>query len=242
MARAAVVIGVGAAAGLGAALARRFARDGLHVFLAGRTQARLESVAEGIEAAGGRATPVVTDTTLTSEVVSLFDAVESAAGSPELVVYNAGNNRFRPLLEMDDEFFEGLWRLCCFGGFVAGREAARRMIPHGGGTLIFTGATASVRARPPFTAFASAKAALRAVAHGMAREFGPQGLHVGHVIIDGMIDGEQLNSRFPQFKEQKGEDGMLRIDAIADAYWGLHQQQRSAWTLELDLRPFKEPF
>ena len=242
MARAAVVIGVGAAAGLGAALARRFARGGLHVFLAGRTQARLESVAEGIEAEGGRATPVVTDTTLTSEVMSLFDAVESAAGSPELVVYNAGNNRFRPLLEMDDEFFEGLWRLCCFGGFVAGREAARRMIPHGGGTLIFTGATASVRARPPFTAFASAKAALRALAHGMAREFGPQGLHVGHAIIDGMIDGEQLNSRFPQFKEQKGEDGMLRIDAIADAYWGLHQQQRSAWTLELDLRPFKEPF
>ena len=242
MARAAVVIGVGAAAGLGAALARRVARGGLHVFLAGRTRARLESVAEGIEAEGGRATPVVTDTTLTSEVVSLFDAVESAAGSPELVVYNAGNNRFRPLLEMDDEFFEDLWRLCCFGGFVAGREAARRMIPHGGGTLIFTGATASVRARPPFTAFASAKAALRALAHGMAREFGPQGLHVGHVIIDGMIDGEQLNSRFPQFKEQKGEDGMLRIDAIADAYWGLHQQQRSAWTLELDLRPFKEPF
>jgi NAD(P)-dependent dehydrogenase (short-subunit alcohol dehydrogenase family) len=242
VARAAVVIGVGAVAGLGAALAGRFARAGLHVFLAGRTQARLESVAKEIEAEGGRATPVVTDTTLTPEVVSLFDAVESAAGPPELVVYNAGNNRFRPLLEMDDEFFEGLWRLCCFGGFVAGREAARRMIPHGGGTLIFTGATASVRARPPFTAFASAKAALRALAHGMAREFGPQGLHVGHVIIDGMIDGEQLNSRFPQFKEQKGEDGMLRIDAIADAYWALHQQQRSAWTLELDLRPFKEPF
>ncbi len=242
MAGAAVVIGVGAAAGLGAALARRFAQGGLHVFLACRTRARLESVAEGIEAEGGRATPVVTDTTQTSEVVSLFDAVESAAGSPELVVYNAGNNRFRPLLEMDDDFFEGLWRLCCFGGFVAGREAARHMIPNGGGTLIFTGATASVRARPPFTAFASAKAALRAVAHGMAREFGPQGLHVGHVIIDGMIDGEQLNSRFPQFKEQKGEDGMLRIDAIADAYWWLHQQQRSAWTLELDLRPFKESF
>jgi NAD(P)-dependent dehydrogenase (short-subunit alcohol dehydrogenase family) len=242
VARAAVVIGVGAVAGLGAALAGRIARAGLHVFLAGRTQARLESVAKEIEAEGGRATPIVTDTTLTSEVVSLFDAVESAAGPPELVVYNAGNNRFRPLLEMDDEFFEDLWRLCCFGGFVAGREAARRMIPHGGGTLIFTGATASVRARPPFTAFASAKAALRALAHGMAREFGPQGLHVGHVIIDGMIDGEQLNSRFPQFKEQKGEDGMLRIDAIADAYWALHQQQRSAWTLELDLRPFKEPF
>jgi NAD(P)-dependent dehydrogenase (short-subunit alcohol dehydrogenase family) len=115
------------------------------------------------------------------------------------------------------------------------------MLP-AGGTLIFTGATASIRARPPFTAFASAKAALRALAHGMAREFGPQGLHVGHVIIDGGIDGAQLNRRFPQFKESRGEDGMLGIEAIADAYWHLHTQHRSAWTLELDLRPFKESF
>ena len=242
MARAAVVIGVGAAAGLGAALARRFARGGLHVFLAGRTEARLESVAEGIEAEGGRATPVVTDTTLTPEVVSLFDAVESAAGSPELVVYNAGNNRFRPLLEMDGEFFEDLWRTCAFGAFLTGREAARRMPPAGGGTLIFTGATASLRARPPFTAFACAKAAERALAHGMAREFGPLGLHVAHVIVDGVIDGDQVNQRFPQFRQSKGEHGMLEIDAIADAFWALHVQHRTAWTLELDLRPFKEPF
>jgi NAD(P)-dependent dehydrogenase (short-subunit alcohol dehydrogenase family) len=143
---------------------------------------------------------------------------------------------------MDDAFFEDLWRLCCFGGFLFGREAARRMLPAGGGSLLFTGATASLRARPPFTAFASAKAALRAVAHGMAREFGPQGLHVGHVIIDGMIDGEQLNQRFPELRARMGDDGMLAVDAIADAYWALHTQQRSAWTLELDLRPYKEKF
>ncbi len=242
MARAAVVIGVGAAAGLGAALARRFGRAGLHVFLAGRTRARLESVAEGIEAEGGRATPVVTDTTQTSEVVSLFDAVESAAGSPELVVYNAGNNRFSPLLEMTEDFFEGVWRVCAFGGFLVGREAARRMVPAGGGTLSFTGATASIRARPPFTAFAAAKAAERALAQGMAREFGPQGLHVGHVIIDGGINGDQLNERFPQLKEARGEDGMLGIDAIADAYWALHVQHKTAWTHEIDLRPYKEKF
>jgi NAD(P)-dependent dehydrogenase (short-subunit alcohol dehydrogenase family) len=147
----------------------------------------------------------------------------------------------RPLLEMDDAFFEEVWRLCCFGGFLTGREAARRMLPQGG-TLLFTGATASLRARPPFTAFASAKAALRAVAHGMAREFGPQGLHVGHVIIDGMIDGDQLNQRFPELKARMGDDGMLGVDAIADAYWALHVQPRSAWTLELDLRPYKESF
>jgi NAD(P)-dependent dehydrogenase (short-subunit alcohol dehydrogenase family) len=242
MGRSAMVVGVGAQAGLGAALARRFAREGLHVVVAGRTAARLESVAEAIREQGGRATPVVTDATSTPEVARLFDAAEATAGPPELVVYNAGNNRFRPLLEMDDAFFEDIWRLCCFGGFVVGREAARRMLPGGGGSVLFTGATASLRARPPFTAFASAKAALRALAHGMAREFGPRGLHVAHIVIDGMIDGDQLNRRFPQLKAEKGEDGMLQVDAIADAYWGLHVQQRSAWTLELDLRPFKEPF
>jgi NAD(P)-dependent dehydrogenase (short-subunit alcohol dehydrogenase family) len=238
MAGTAIVLGVGESQGLGAALGRRFAREGLHVTLGGRTQSRLEAVAREIESAGGAATPVVTDATLAQDVVRLFDA---AGPEPELVVYNAGNNRFRPLLEMDDAFFEDLWRLCCFGGFLTGREAARRMLP-AGGTLIFTGATASIRARPPFTAFASAKAGLRALAHGMAREFGPQGLHVGHVIIDGGIDGAQLNQRFPQFKESRGEDGMLGIEAIADAYWHLHTQHRSAWTLELDLRPFKETF
>ncbi|MEE8474825.1 MAG: SDR family NAD(P)-dependent oxidoreductase [Myxococcota bacterium] len=242
MGRVAIVIGVGARAGLGAALCRRFSEEGLHVFLAGRTQVRVEAAAAEIEAAGGRATAVVADTTIAADVVRLFDTAEKSEGSPELVVYNAGNNRFKPLLEMDDAFFEDVWRLCCFGGFLVGREAARRMLSSGGGSLLFTGATASVRSRPPFTAFASAKAGLRAIAHGMAREFGPQGLHVGHVIIDGMIDGDQLNQRFPQFKEQKGEDGMLRVDAIAAAFWSLHVQQRSAWTLELDLRPFSEQF
>ncbi len=242
MAEAAIVIGVGACAGLGAALCRRFAAEGLHVYLSGRSADKLEAVAKEIREAGGDATPVVADATTPADVMRLFDTACECSGPPALSVYNAGNNRFRPLLEMDDAFFEDLWRLCCFGGFVFGQEAARRMLPAGGGTLIFTGATASLRARPPFTAFASAKAALRALAHGMAREFGPQGLHVGHVIIDGMIDGDQINRRFPQFKDQKGADGMLHPDAIADAYWALHSQQRSAWTLEIDLRPFKETF
>src|SRR5262245_26999401 len=237
--RSAIVIGVGASQGLGAALARRFAREGLAVFLAGRTAERIEAVAAEIREAGGAATAVVADTTQSADVARLFDA---AGEPPALAVYNAGNNRIRPLLEMDDEFFEDTWRLACFGGFLFGREAARRMLPKGGGTLLFTGATASLRARPPFTAFASAKAALRAVAHGMAREFGPQGLHVGHVIIDGMIDGDQLNTRFPDLRARMGPDGMLGVDAIADAYWALHVQERSAWTLELDLRPYKEQF
>jgi len=202
---------------------------------------RLAEVAASIEGEGGRATPVVADATVAADIENLFERATSDGEGPLVAVYNAGNNRFRPLLEMDDAFFEDLWRLCCFGGFLFGREAARRMLP-AGGTLLFTGATASIRARPPFTAFASAKAALRALAHGMAREFGPSGLHVGHIIIDGMIDGDQLNQRFPDLKERKGEDGMLAVDAIADAYWALHAQHRSAWTLELDLRPFKEKF
>jgi NAD(P)-dependent dehydrogenase (short-subunit alcohol dehydrogenase family) len=237
----AVVVGVGPSRGTGAASARRFAREGLHVFLAGRTAERLEAAAKEIEAAGGRATALVTDTTRAEDVVRLLDRAQ-AAGPLELVLYNAGNNRIRPLLDMNDAFFEETWRLCCFGGFLVGREAARRMLSRGRGTILFTGATASLRARPPFTAFASAKAALRALAHGMAREFGPRGLHVAHVVIDGGIDGDQLNHALPQFKEQRGADGMLQPDAIAEAFWTLHAQHPSAWTLELDLRPYKEPF
>jgi len=188
MSKTAVVLGVGRSAGLGAALCRRFAREGYHVLPAGRTAESLATVVAEIESEGGYATPIVADATCADDVLRLFDAAETAGGAPGLAVYNAGNNRFKPLLAMDDAFFEDLWRLCCFGGFLFGREAARRMLP-GGGSLLFTGATASIRARPPFTAFASAKAALRALAHGMAREFGPEGLHVAHVIIDGMIDG-----------------------------------------------------
>ena len=238
----ALVIGVGSENGVGGAVCRRFAREGLHVVVGGRTEEKLLAVAEALRASGAEATHAVGDAPDAAGVARLFDAAERIGGPPEVVVYNAGNNRFSPLLEMTDEFFEELWRVCCFGGFLTGREAAKRMIPAGGGTLLFTGATASLRARPPFTAFASAKAGLRAVAHGMAREFGKHGLHVGHIVIDGVIDGDQVNSRFPQIKQNLGEEGMLRPDDIAEAYWMLHSQPRSAWTLELDVRPDRESF
>jgi NAD(P)-dependent dehydrogenase (short-subunit alcohol dehydrogenase family) len=242
MARTAIVIGVGAEAGLGAALGRRFAREGLHVLLGARRAERVETLAASIRAQGGAASAVAMDTTAPADVVRIFDAAERAGGAPELLAYNAGNAQLSPLLETSDADFEAVWRLACFGGFLTGREAARRMLPRGSGSVLFTGATASLRARPPFTAFAAAKAALRAVAHGMAREFGPKGLHVAHVVIDGAIDGDQLNRRVPQLKERLGPDGMLAPDAIANAYWQLHAQPRSAWTLELDLRPYKESF
>lgn len=236
------MIGVGAEQGTGAALARRFAREGLPTFVAGRTPEKVEAVAAAIRSEGFLAQAIVADCTVIDDVLRLLDTAEAAAGSLEAVLYNAGNNRFAPLLEMDDAFFEDLWRVCCFGGFLVGREAARRMLPNGRGSILFTGATASMRARPPFTAFASAKAGLRAVAHGMAREFGPQGIHVGHLVIDGVIDGDQVNTKFPQLKERLGKEGMLAVDDIADAFWSLHSQPRSAWTLELDLRPSRETF
>lgn len=237
----ALVIGVGSNEGVGGALCRRFAREGLHVIAAGRTESKVSAVADSIASAGHKASFAVGDATTAQGIASFFDAAEAAGGVPELVVYNVGNNRFSALRDMTDEFFEDLWRVCCFGGFLTGREAANRMLP-AGGTLIFTGATASIRSKPPFTAFASAKAGLRAVAFGMAREFGKEGLHVGHVVIDGVIDGEMVNTRLPQIKERLGAEGMLDPDAIASAYWMLHTQDPRAWTLELDVRPDREAF
>ena len=243
MAEGAIVVGVGASAGLGAALCRRFGREGLHVFPAGRSAERLEAVAQEVSRLGGAATPVATDTTRAADVAALFERVERETGAPpRVVLYNAGNAAFSALAETSEQQFEDVWRVGCFGGFLVGREVARRLPATGRGTLIFTGATASLRARPPFTAFASAKAALRALAGGLARELGPQAIHVAHVIVDGIIDGEMVTSRAPQLIAQRGPDGTLSPDQMADAWWLLHAQARSAWTFELDLRPWKEPF
>ena len=239
--RTAVVVGVGAEEGLGAALCKRLAREGLHVFIGGRTQARIESLAQKIRSSGGAATAVACDTTNEKDVIRLFDAAERA-GTLDLVIFNAGNNQWGDLAAMEAKFFEDMWRVACFGGFLVGREAARRLPARGRGTVLFTGATASVRGRPPFAAFASAKAGLRALAQTMARDLGPKGIHVAHIIIDGGIKGDQILGRFPGYAELKGEDGMLDIDAIADTYWHLYTQHRTTWTHELDLRPFKEPF
>ncbi len=242
--RKAVVVGVGAEQGLGAALCRRFAREGYHVLVAGRTPAKVDQVARTIAAAGGRAEPVTTDVTSEKDVVALFDRAMAADGSApaDLVVFNAGNNFPHDFRTLSASAFEESWRVGCFGGFLVGREAARRLAPLGRGTVIFTGASGSLRGRPSFASFAAAKAGLRAVAQAMAREFGPQGLHVAHVVIDGGIDGDRINSRFPQRREQVGPNGMLNIDAIAETYWQIHRQQSSAWSHEVDLRPFKEPF
>jgi NAD(P)-dependent dehydrogenase (short-subunit alcohol dehydrogenase family) len=241
-AHSAIVAGVGPLDGLGATLSRRFAKEGRHVFVAGRTPEKIEAVVAAIESDGGAATAVRTDVTDEAQVIALFEAAEKATPELDLVVYNAGNNMVSPLLEMEASFFEKAWRLACFGGFLVGREAARAMSPRGHGSILFTGATAALRGRPPFTAFSAGKAALRSLSQSMAREFGPQGLHVAHVVIDGVIDGEKVNTRMPQAREKLGVDGMLNLEAIADAYVTLHAQDRTAWTQELDLRPYKENF
>jgi NAD(P)-dependent dehydrogenase (short-subunit alcohol dehydrogenase family) len=238
----ALVVGVGAQRGLGAALCRRFARANLHVIAVARSHDRLAETVAEIVASGGSAEAMTADVTQEGEVVGLFDRAAGAGGPLDLVVFNAGMNRAQDFRTLSAEDFEAFWRIGCFAGFLVGREAARRLTPQGHGTILFTGASGSLRGRPKFAAFAAAKAGLRAVAQAMAREFGPLGLHIGHVIIDGGIDGEWLKNAFPQMHAEKGNDGLLDPDAIAEAYWQLHRQPKSAWTHELDLRPYKEGF
>lgn len=241
----AVVVGVGAEAGVGAAVSRRFAAEGYHVLVAGKTAAKIEQAVRSIQAAGGSAEAMVTDTTREADVAQLFDRAMSPGAGREpadLVVYNAGNNRKLDFRELSAELFEDFWRVGCFGGFLVGREAARRLVPLGRGTVIFTGASGSLRGKPGFAHFAAAKAGLRMISQSMAREYGPLGIHVAHVVIDGGIDGERLRTFVPDMVARLGPDGLLGVDAIAEAYWFIHRQQRSAWTQELDLRPFKEYF
>ncbi len=234
----AVVFGVGASNGLGAAVARRFVRGGHPVFIVGRNAERLASVGQEIDAMA-----IPGDVTEPEAVAACFETVaEHAGGEPEVVVYNAGNNQRMAFLDIEPDQFEAFWRVCCYGGFVVGQQAARRMLPRGSGSILFTGASASRRGRPDFAPFASGKAGLKAVAECMARSFGPRGIHVAHVIIDGGINGELLRTRAPQMAAERGDDGLLSIDDIAETYWQLHRQGRTAWTFETELRPYKEPF
>lgn len=236
----ALVIGVGALRGLGASIARRAAAEGLHVFVAGRTAAKLDAVVAAIATAGGQATALVGDVSDEASVVRFFDTVCDLPGRLEFTVFNAGNMTPGRIADMDAGYFEAAWRVGCYGAFLAGREAARRMLP-GGGTLIFTGASASLRGKAGFGAFASAKGALRNLAQALARECGPDGLHVAHVVVDGGIDGEILTTRLPDFAREAG-DRLLDLDGIVEAYWFLHRQAPRAWTFELDLRSQREPW
>jgi len=238
----AVIIGVGPERGLGATLAKHFAAKGLHVYIAGRSEEKLQQVVDSIMKHGGQATSVVADATQEYDINHLFDAIHFDGSALQLAVYNVDSNISAPILETKSETFTALWQQNCLGAFLFAKEAIECMQPNQQGTLIFTGATASLRAKPPFTAFASAKAALRSLAQGLAREFSPAGIHVVHAIIDGVINGDRAAQQFPEYYQSKGEEGMLKLEAIAETYWSMHCQHPSAWTHELDLRPFKEPF
>ena len=238
----AVILGVGPEQGLGATLSTFFSGKGLHVFIAGRSEDKLHNIAEKIRQTGGAVSTVLADATVERDVAHLFKMAQVDGHNVEIAVYNVDSNIPSPLLEMDTETFTKLWQQNCLGAFFFGKEAVKAMKDKQKGTLFFTGATASLRAKPPFTGFASAKAGLRALAQGMAREFSPQGIHVIHTIIDGVIDGERARNQFPDYVKAKGKEGLLQLDAIAETYWAIHKQHPSAWTHELDLRPFKEPF
>ena len=236
-----LVVGVGASQGLGAAIARRFAAGGYPVAIAGRNAEKLKVTAAELRDAGADVADIVGDAS-SAEDAARFVAAAEALAPLAVAVHNAGSNRPTPFLKLTAESFEQHWREHALGGFQVAQAALPVLLSHGGGSLFFTGASGSLRGKANFAPFASAKAALRNLAQSIAREFGPQNIHVGHVVVDGGIAGERLLSRMPQLKEQRGPDGMLNIDAIADAYWAMHQQHRSAWTLELDVRPWVENF
>jgi NAD(P)-dependent dehydrogenase (short-subunit alcohol dehydrogenase family) len=236
----ALVAGVGD--GLGGAVARRFAAAGFTAVLVARSAERLARIAVSIEAAGGRAFARAADIREEAEVVKLFGEVESGIGPIAVAVANTGSNYRNSILDTPADMFEKVWRLSCYAGFLVGREAARHMVPRGHGTILFTGASASLRGAANFAAFAAGKGGARLVAQSMALELGPRGIHVASVIIDGMIDSARVRENFPERVAEKPADGMLKPEDIAETYFQIHQQARSAWTFEVDLRPWAEKF
>ncbi|WP_426050605.1 SDR family NAD(P)-dependent oxidoreductase [Brevundimonas sp. SL161] len=233
---------VGAGDGVGAAIARAFAREGLAVCVTRRPRhlEQLEALADSIRAGGGQAHAFGVDARNEAEMIALVDRIEADIGPLQVVVFNIGANVRFPVVETTAQVYSKVWEMAALAGFFAGREAARVMGPRGKGSILFTGATASTRGGAGFSAFAGAKAALRQLAQSLAREMGPEGLHIAHVVVDGMIDGTFARSVAPDIQTLLDEDAILKPDEIAKNYVWLHNQQRSAWTFELDLRPWKE--
>lgn len=236
----AVVIGAGDATG--GAIAKRFAREGYRIVATRRHEEALQPLVEEIEAKGGTALGLGCDARDEDAMCALFSRIESDIGQVEVVVFNIGANVQFSITETTGRVYRKVWELAAFSGFLAGREAARVMLPRAKGTIIFTGATASVRGGAGFSAFSGAKFALRALAQSMARELGPKGIHVAHSIIDGAIDTAFIRDNFPERYALKDQAGILNPDHIADQYWQLHCQPKDCWTHELDLRPWMETF
>ena len=236
--KAILVIGAGDATG--GAIARRFAHEGYVACVTRRQADKLVPLVEAIKAAGGQAHGFGSDARKEDEMVSLVAQIERDIAPIEVAVFNIGANVRFGITETTARVYQKVWEMACFGGFLMGREAAKVMLPRGRGTIIFTGATASLRGREGFAAFAGAKHALRALAQSMARELWPKGIHVAHPVIDGAIDTEFIRSNFPERHAMKDQGGIVNPDSIAEAYWQIHRQPRDAWTHETELRPWME--
>ena len=236
--KAALIIGAGDATG--AAIARRFARGGYAACVTRRSADKLSGLVEAIRAEGGEAHGFAADARKEEDVVALVDRIEREVGPIEVMVFNIGANVPASILEETARKYFKIWEMACFSAFLSGREVAKRMVERQRGTIIFTGATASLRGAANFAAFSGAKHALRALAQSMARELQPQNIHVAHVVIDGAIDTDFIRESFPERYALKDQDGILNPDHIAENYWHLHTQPRDAWTHELDLRPWSE--
>ena len=232
------VVVLGAGPGLGVAIARRFARQGFALGLMARSEESLSAVREEVEGAGGTALAVRVDATDPASVARAFDEVREELGDPEVFVYNAGAFQMGGILELTPEHFDDCFKANCSGAFYAAQQVLPAMLEKGRGTVILTGATAALRGSANFAALATGKFGLRALAQSMAREFGPRGIHVAHVVIDGQIDTPRVREMSPEREAHT----MLSPDAIAENYWQLHAQDPTAWTLELDLRPAVEEF
>lgn len=236
--KAILVIGAGDATG--GAIARRFAREGYVACVTRRTEEKLQVLVNEIRASGGEAHGFGSDARKEVDMIGLIEKIERDIAPIEVAVFNIGANVRFGITETTARVYQKVWEMACFSGFLMGREAAKVMLPRGRGTIIFTGATASLRGREGFAAFAGAKHALRALAQSMARELWPKGIHVAHPVIDGAIDTEFIRSNFPERYEMKAQQGILSPDSIAEAYWQIHRQPRDAWTHETELRPWME--
>jgi NAD(P)-dependent dehydrogenase (short-subunit alcohol dehydrogenase family) len=235
-----VALVVGAGEATGGAIARRFAKEGYVACVTRRTADKLQPLVAQIEQAGGRARAFGSDARREEQVVDLVQAIERDIGPIEVCVFNVGGNVRFPIRDTTARVYTKVWEMAALAGFLVGREVAKVMVPRARGTILFTGATASLRGGKGFAAFAGAKHALRALAQSMARELGPEGIHVAHVVIDGAIDTAFIRENFPERYKMKEQAGILDPEAIAENYWQLHRQARSAWTHELDLRPWME--
>ncbi len=236
------ILVMGAGDATGGAIAKRFAREGYVACVARRSADKLAPLVAEITAAGGSVRAFGCDARVEEQVQELFATIERDIGPLEVVVFNIGANVRFSVTETTERVYRKVWEMAALAGFLTGREAAKVMLPRQRGTIIFTGAAASLRGGKHFTAFASAKFALRATAQSMARELGPQGIHVAHPIIDGAIDTAFIRDNFPEMYQRKEQDGILNPAHIADTYWQIHCQPRDCWAHEMDLRPWLETF